>query len=486
MRKLNFEIYPKYFLAALLALLMATGMACMLAGCGGALGAMANPAAGSGSNPYSAPMLVSTGDAPLSDVITARVTISALTLTNTSNQQVQVLAKPQTIELANLAGIREPLHLLNLPGGTYNAATVTVSAAHIVYIDPSTGQPVSADAVIQNGTVSVALNPNLTVDSDDGLQLHLDFNLASSISISNGSVIFAPALHTAWGRIKDEAEVDRRVRVIGSVAAIGASSITVQAGDSKATWAFVINGQTQFSGSISAASIAVGSVVRVAGKIQPDGSLAALRVGSLLDGQAENQSELGALGVVASVSTDSTGAVSSFEYVVRFGFGSGTYGDILTVNCDASTIYSTGGEALEAGAARGSFTNAEILPAQSLWMLGIYTGSNAVTAQELRLAGEGAHGTLAATAQGVSPNFSFGLQLPAWSYLTRLAGIATLNVATNSNTEYGDGLSAASFAALAAGTQLTVHGYLISSGGQYAFYASRIELSQAPQAALGN
>ncbi len=483
MNKPKFARFPGYLLYSLMAAGMIVGLTLILAGCGGA-SAAANPPGG-GTNAYSAPLMISSGDAPLSNVITARVTISALTLTSTAGQQIQALPKPQTIELANLAGIREPLHLTKLPGGAYDAATVTVTAAHIVYIDPSSGEAVAADATIQNGTVSVALNPSLTVDSDDGLQLHLDFNLASSISMSNGAVIFAPALRAAWGRVKDEPDADRRVLVIGTVTAIATTSITVQAGDSNAIWAFVIDSNTDFSGSLSPAAIQAGSVVQVLGRVKADGSLTALRIGSLLDGQVENQSELGALGVAVSVARDSSGAATSFEYVVRYGFGSGTYGDILDVSLDSATIYSTGGEAQEAGVAAGAFTNAEIFPGQAAWLLGVENGNNNVGAQEVRLAGEGAHGALAAQVQavvsniaGAQPSFNFPVQLPAWSYLTRLAGITTLEVYANSNCEFGDGLSAATFASTAVGTKLTVNGFLISNNGQYTFYARRIELSQ--------
>ncbi len=452
-----------------------------LAACGGGASAGSPGSSGNGSA-YSAPMMVSAGDAPLSNVITADVTVSSVSLTNSAGQQVQVLAKPQTIELASLVGVRQPLHLGNVPGGAYNAVTVTVTGASIVYIDPTTGAAVSANATIQNGTVSVALNPTLTVDSDDGLQLHIDFNLAQSLSISGSSVVFTPAIRAAWGKVKDLSDVERHVCVVGSVTAVSASSITVQAGSSNATWAFVVNNQTQFNAGLSIAQIQVGSVALVRGTVQQDGSLVARHISSLLDGQVENQSELAAVGVVASATTDATGAVTSFEFAVRYGFGSGTFGDLLNVAVNSTTIYSVGDEAQSLGISATAFNNAEIFPGQSLLLIGIYNGNNALTAQELRLAGEGAHGTLAAAVQGSNPNYSFTLQLPAWSYLTLLEKLGTVGVTTNSNTEFGDQLNADSFGSTPVGTPLTVRGYLLESGsGQFSFYASHLNQTEPPE-----
>jgi hypothetical protein len=436
---------------------------------------------GGGSPSVSAPMMVSAGDAPLANVITADVTVSAVSLTNTQGQQVQVLAQPQTLELANLVGVREPLHLGSITGGSYNAVTVTVTAANIVYIDPSSGQVVTANASIQNGTVSVALNPTLTVDSDDGLQMHLDFNLEQSLSFSNNTVTFTPAIHAAWGKEKDLSSVDRDVRVVGSVTAVNSSSITVQAGDSNRTWAFVIDSSTRIGGGLGIAQIQAGSVVLVRGQVQDDGSLVAQHISSLLSGQVENQSELALVGVVASTTKDSSGAVTSFTMAVRYGFGSGTFGDLLTVGVNSSTIYSVGDEALAAGLTASSFNNAQLFPGQAVLLIGDYTGNNNLTAQEIRLCGEGTHSTLAAAVQGSSPNFTFTLQLPAWSFLTQLDQIGTLNASTSSATEYGDAISSSGFAATPVGTPLTVHGYLLQSGGVYTLYATHVNQTTLPE-----
>lgn len=453
-----------------------------LAACGGGGASAGSLGGGGNSSAYSAPMLVSAGDAPLSNVITADVTVSSVSLTNSSGQQVQVLANPQTLELASLVGVRQPLHLSNLPGGSYNAVTVTVTAANIVYIDSTTGAAVSANATIQNGTVSVALNPTLTVDSNDGLQMHIDFNLAQSLSISGSSVIFSPAINAAWGKVKDLSDVDRHVRVVGSVMAVSSSSITVQAGSSNATWAFVVNSQTQFNAGLSITQIQAGSVVLVRGMVQQDGSLAARHISSLLDGQVENQSELAALGVVASTTTDASGAVTSFEFAVRYGFGSGTFGDLLNVAVNSTTIYSVGDEAQSLGVSATAFNNAEIFPGQALLLIGIYNGNNALTGQELRLAGEGAHGTLAAAVQGSNPNYSFTLQLPAWSYLTKLEQIGSVGVTTNSNTEFGDQINASTFGATPVSTPLTMRGYLLeTASGQFSFYASHLNQTEPPE-----
>src|SRR5579883_1049263 len=97
----------KKLVASLLAL---AGLS--LVGCGG------NSSATSGNNnnpPPSAPAVVSVQDAPMDGVLSAEVTISAVTLTGTASGggsiSANVLTKPREIELSELGGVRAPLEL---------------------------------------------------------------------------------------------------------------------------------------------------------------------------------------------------------------------------------------------------------------------------------------------------------------------------------------------------------------------------------------
>ncbi len=474
--------HPAGYLKLLMIMLIAAGWL-GLAGCGGS---SASGSLGGSSSSSTAPMMVTVGDAPLSNILSARVTISALSLSAGSGATpVSLLQQPRTIELSGLGAVQEPLELENVPLGNYSSVSLTVSAAQATYLN-SSGQPVTTQATLSQPSVTVALSPALDITASHGVQLRLDFSLAQSFDLTNNVLTFTPAINSAAGSVQSENQSEKEVEVTGPVQAVSANSISVQSADSGQQFVFAINNSTQFAGTLTLAAIQTGAIVHIQGQVQSDGSLLATMISASLDGQAEDSSQAGGNGIITAVTADSSGAVTSFTLVPREDFGDAgnlpPAGQGMTVNLNSSTIYGLASDAPQAGISASAFTNAELFAGQSVQVIGVATSAGVITAQEVDLKAESVTGTLAAVPQGTAPDFNFILQLTSSSYLTAYQKLAALNVSTNAQTEYGNNLSGSTFASTAAGTSLDVHGYLLMDAqGNFQLYASNVSQTETPE-----
>lgn len=458
----------KFILSAAAALAIAGLTALTITGCG--QGAVSGTTAAGGNT---AAMVVTAGDAPLSNILAAKVTVSSITLTPSGGgSDVTVLSTPRTIELSSLGAIQEPLETQNVAAGTYSAVNVTISSATATYVD-STGKVVSGTATVNSPKDTLNLNPTLTVTQGQDVHLKLNFNLAKSFDLSGSTLTFTPSISSAAASIEGESEADRGVEVTGSVVSISSSSITVKSASTGVQSTFAINSSTEFSAGLTAATIKTNSIVTVHGAIQSDGSLLATRISAAMNGEAFGSSDGGGTGIVTAVTTDGSGNVTSFTFVPREDFSSFS-GTSVNVSLSSATIYGVGQEAVANGISASAFTNAEIFPGQSVEVIGAMS-SGAITAQEVDLAAESLSGSLSAAPAGTAPGYTFTLQLPTQSFLTTYDSLATLDASTNAQTQYEDKLTAGAFGSLTAGTALEVHGYLLlDSSSNYSLTVSDI------------
>jgi hypothetical protein len=134
--------------------LLSVVFALFLTGCGG--GSKNVVSAGAGQ------LIVQTGDAVNDQIAKFELNISSITLTGVSPTATtaNLLAKPAEVEFTHQAGTFEPLTLANLPPGTYNGATITVTGAEIVVINGTT--PTKVPATLSSSTVNVTF-ANITV-----------------------------------------------------------------------------------------------------------------------------------------------------------------------------------------------------------------------------------------------------------------------------------------------------------------------------------
>uniref|UniRef100_E6QLQ0 DUF5666 domain-containing protein n=1 Tax=mine drainage metagenome TaxID=410659 RepID=E6QLQ0_9ZZZZ len=469
-------------LAASSALALAT-----LSGCGSSASSTVSSATA-----QSAPTVVTVSDAPLGSILSARVTLSSVTLgsTATGSTPASVLSSPVTVELSGLGAVQEPIEISSLAQGTYNSVTLTVSGATVVYTN-SSGQIVTATATLASPTVTVALSPSLVVNSTNELQLQLAFNLAQSFSITGTTVSFTPAINTTGAQVGSESPGDRQVEVTGNVVSVSSSSIVVQSGDSGKQFTFTVNGTTQLPTGVSLSSIATGDIVQVQGQTQTDGSILATSItieSTQSSSGSGGQEQNGAKGIVLVVTQNSAGGIASFTMLPRENFGSSMSGNngSLTVNLSSSTTYALPEDAQQAGLTASSFTAADIFPGESVTVSGTASGATILDATQIMLASESIPATLVATPSGTAPDFNFSLTIAAPSFLTTYSKMVTLNGTSSTATEYGNGLTQSGFAALAAGASIEVHGYLLqTSPGTFALYATKVAQIQAPETPEG-
>ena len=87
---------------------------------------------GSTSSGNGTAMVVTAGDAPLSNILAAKVTISSMSLTPSGGgSNVTILSQPRTIELSSLGAIQEPIETENVAAGTYTSVNVSISSATV-------------------------------------------------------------------------------------------------------------------------------------------------------------------------------------------------------------------------------------------------------------------------------------------------------------------------------------------------------------------
>lgn len=430
----------------------------------------------------SAPAILTVTDAPLANILSAQVTISSVALTPSGGTSpVTILTTPTTVELSGLNGIQEPLDIGSLPQGTYATLTASVSSVLVTYVNGS-GQTVTASATIASPTVTITLNPALTVNSTAGVDLHLAYNLASAFSINGNTVTFTPAVTAASGSIDSENAGQRQVEVTGPVVSISNTSLVVTSADSGRQFTFALNSSTQFPMGTSAGSILPGAIVHVQGQVQSDGSFLASSV-SLESGQASGGSSGkqvdGGKGIVTTVSL-SGGMLSGFSFVPRESFGGMQTNSTVTALVSSATTFVVPMDALNVGVPANSLTAASLFAGQSVSVTGAVGNSGTLNAAQVTLAGQGTMGVLTAIPQGSAPNLKFTIALPTTSFLTTYAGITSMDVLTNQATDYGDSLTAATFAGDPAGTNLEVHGYLIMiAPGSYVLYADEVNTASS-------
>ncbi|MDE3104675.1 MAG: DUF4382 domain-containing protein [Acidobacteriota bacterium] len=465
--------------AAALLLPLAAG----LFGCSGASGTGSTNAVAANT----APALVTVSDAPLSSILSAQITISSITVsTGTSGTPVSVLSAPATVQLSSLGGVQEPLELTSLPYGTYTSATVTVSRAQVTYLN-SSNQATTATATISQPTVTISLSPALVVSSSGELHLHYAFDLAKSFDLTGSTLTFTPSIAALAAAVNSETGGDRDMDITGSVVSVSATAITVQNGDSGRQFTYAINSSTTYPTGVTASSITAGSLVHIQAQSQSDGTLLALSITPVSSAslQAGGANECGNFGIIVAVTADSSGNVTSFSMVPREHFGASSATATVTVTLASTTTFALPQQAQSLGLSSASFNSSELFVGQSVMVTGTSTSTGSVTAQQITLGDVGLGGTLSAVPSGTAPNLSFTLTLASTTNVG-LASLTSLPVTTSSATEYNQGLTATTFAALASGTSVEVDGFLLrNSGGSYTLYANQVGQIPTAQSEVG-
>ena len=463
--------------AGITAMLVPAILLTLLSGCGGGSGAPVS----SQPTPNSAKQTVQVnmGDSPSDWMLAFSMNITSMSLTG-SNGSATVVSVATPMEMMHLMGVMQPLAMINVPQGTYTGATITIGSATVAYMDPNTKNLVQA-TIPGPITGTINFGSGITVGSTP-MAIGFDLDLADSVTMSTGgSLSMMPVFHVSSGAQGSGAPSDFMDggigQMMGSITGVSGSSFTMTSMQAAQSFTFSTNSSTVFSGA-SMSSMGNGMVVMVDATLQPDGSLLATRVQSMMSGG-------GAMG--GGVLTAVSGSpISALTMVMQNGAGNGMmssyFASGITVNLSGSTTYQIDSDGIELSGlpftpafdASHIYPGQRVMPISSTGMMsggmggGMMGGNNGtLTASEVMLAPQGVSGTAgAAISSGTTSNFT--MTLPSDCALTTMTGAQRITVFQQ------QGTVVSGTSPIAAGSSVHAFGLLFFDGGQWKMVAARI------------
>jgi hypothetical protein len=421
---------------------------------------------GSGSNtvtatPGSGNVTIQTGDAVNDQVVKFELTISSITLTGVSPTATtaNLLTKPSEVEFVHQAGTLEPLTLANVPAGTYNGATLTVSNPEIVVVNA--GVPTKIPVTLSSGTVNVTF-ANITVGSSP-LFINFDIDLANSITLNGNpvtSATVAPKFNVTSSTVAPNKENEddhdgENDDVHGSVKSINAPNFTITTNSTDIT--FATDANTRFNDGLkSLADLKVGDIVEVDSVTQSDGSKLATKVERECDSQGKELE-----GIISAV-TGSPATTITIAHQVDSD-DSTNPPTTVDITLNASTQFIV----------RSDKLNLSSPPAFDASHLGkgqrIEADANGSTspilASKLKLREQALFGTVAASPAPTSSGFT--LTLSSTSAFATLSGVTSVPVTIVSGTNLQ--------VTPTAGSTVRVRGLVFFNAGAYTMVATRVD-----------
>ncbi len=267
----------------ILSLLGTSALALALA-CGGSSADPIQPAP----TPTGATSIILT-DAPSDQWSAIEVVVTKVALLNKADHTREVVAfegATAKINLVDLDSVGELLATAQLPVGTYDALRISIDPASVNLVDQN-GTSVPASQVhVQGASVLVALSSDLVVTAAGSNVVQIDFDLGHPlflVQLPNGhwalnlQVKHRPNANGMLGM----AQLALRHRH-GTITSVGASSFVLHTDSGNdltvnvATGAWFFNADTKAIGSL--AGLTAGKHALVSLRMQPDGSLWAVRV----------------------------------------------------------------------------------------------------------------------------------------------------------------------------------------------------------------
>jgi Domain of unknown function (DUF5666)/Domain of unknown function (DUF4382) len=308
------------------------------------------------------------GDAPADGVAAFELTINSISLTpSAGGTPVTILSTPTRVELTHTSGTFEPLAVANIPAGSYSSASIAVSDAEVVIINPATGQPQQLTAVLGSPTLTVNLNPAVTI-SPTASVLVFDLDLANSLVINGGvatvTPVFAIRVSTVAAQNQQDDENGEIEDVTGVVTGVSGSTFTISLPQGASPLTFATNSATLFDPPLTnLASIQAGMVLEVDAVTQTNGTLLATKVEA--DVEVANGLELE--GFVTSV----TGTpATQFQMVVQESASPvanpPSPGTVLTVNIASNTNFRIDDSHIDLSGLNFTFDTTSLRPGQSV------------------------------------------------------------------------------------------------------------------------
>jgi len=311
--------------------------ALLAAGCSN----MSNPLPASSDTATGQAFVVGT-DAPAANVVSFTVQIESVDATSSSGTSVPLISGSPTVDFARYNGLQTLLDLNDVPVGTYNSITITLSStATIGYLDTSSGGAPTIQTqteTVSPASVTVTLNNPLTIAKSVSMGLRVDFDLNKSITENSSGQISTtvdPTFNVSVVKPSDQGGyIDEYVGGVVSVNATGQSFVLQGPHGEQLT--VNVNGQTEWDNSETISDLTTSSIVQVSGTIDnADQTFDADEVAIL------SQDGFYARGQITYV-TPATGAATSFDLYVRGLLPTDTgltLGQIATVDLSGSEKY---------------------------------------------------------------------------------------------------------------------------------------------------
>lgn len=459
-----------------------------LAGCGsGSSPAPSTPT--SGSSAATTAVQVNVGDSPSDWILAFTMNIGSMSLTG-SHGSATVVSSSTPVEMMHLMGAMQPLAMIAAPQGAYTGASITISSATVMYVDPAT-KTLLQTTLPGPFSASIPFGNSVTMGSTP-MAMGFDLDLANSVSTAPGGGLAFNPLFQATAAMQGSGNPmdwsDGGIQqMMGAVTAVAASSFTMTSLQASQSFTFQTNSSTSFSGGMgggsSMSAMSSGMLVVVDAEMQPDGSLLAADVRQMMGSG-------GAMG--GGIVTAITGQPpSSLTMVMQNGSGMGMMGSYFaagaTVDLSSSTTYAIDRDQMDISGlpftpafdANHLYVGQAVMPVSAGGMMsgggmgmggGMMGGAaqaGSFNASELLLEPQGLMGT---TGAGVSSGSTaaFTLTLPADSAFTTLTGATAVTIYPQSQ------MILSGSSSIASGTSVHVFGLLFFDNGQWKMAASRM------------
>ena len=229
------------------------------------------------------------GDATADVLMSLEADLRAMHLIDNTGKSINILPSTRRIELTHLAGTLEPLHIIDIPQGTYTQATFTGGAVHISYFTFVGG--VTQLHEFDSSTTedfTVAISPPLVLGAQPSV-VSIDFDLASFITVdpysNNPPVLNDPKFTITATPVKtsgeQEPENGEMEGMVGIVDHVNGTSFNMTLGQNKVALMFATDGNTKFENATLATL--TNMIVKVNGVTRGDGTLLAREVEALED-----------------------------------------------------------------------------------------------------------------------------------------------------------------------------------------------------------
>lgn len=449
----------------------------LLLGCGGSGNMSSSP--NPNPQPNTTPLQVNIGDAPADRLVAVSVTIGSMSLTKSGGGSVSVVSSSTPIEMMHLMGTVDPISLMNVPKGTYSGASVSISSATVMYMDPTTMQLVQKSVP---GPMTAAINftPGFTVGTSP-VVLNLDMNMASVSIDQSGNVSMTPTMTASMNQCctgnSKGPENGGMEHMNGTITGFSGSSFTMSMMQTAENITVTTGSNTQFEGMGGMGGMSNGMIVMVDAIMQNDGTFMAQKVQSIMPMSGASMGAGLVTGVTGNPATQLT-------LVMQEGTGTGMMGSLLagttTVNVSPTAVFRIDSDNVDMSnlPVTPTFDAATIFKGQRVEAvsstgmmsgggMGGMMGGGTIDASEIDLEQQGLSGTVSGYTGSGAPT-TFMLTLPADSAFTTLTNATAVTVFQQPGTELWG------MTAIANGSTVHARGLLFLDVGTYKLVASRI------------